>query len=52
LQERIEAMVERDKLREEAPLIRKEIQRLRDELDQNLQRRDELNIIINGEGFE
>ena len=52
LQIRIEAMVERDKLREEAPILREEIQRLRDELDSNIKRRDELNVIINGEGFE
>ena len=52
LQIRIEAMVERDRLREEAPILREEIQRLRDELDFNIKRRDELNITINGEGFE
>jgi len=40
-------MVERDRLREEAPVLREEIQRLRDELDFNIKRRDELNITIN-----
>ena len=45
-------MVERDRLREEAPILREEIQRLKDELDFNIKRRDELNITINGEGFE